>query len=68
MSLSAFNEMTQSEKMFYGGITVMVLAVLLFLFYLLFHLIQGKQLRRKLEKEYGSPEAYITGHTEKRQA
>lgn len=48
--------LTQTDVWFYGGIALMVLAVLVGLGCIVVFCITGKRIRNKLEKEYGKPQ------------
>ncbi len=58
--------LSDSQNLLYGGIALMVLSVLVLFVFIIVCVVRGGKLKRKLEKEYGNPEEYITGHKESR--
>ncbi len=44
-----------SEKILYGGIAVMALAVVLAVVFIIIFSITGRKIKNKLEQEYGKP-------------
>ena len=42
------------QLLFYGGIALAVLSLVLFLIYWIVHLVRGKTLKARLDAEYGS--------------
>ena len=50
------------EKLFYGGILVMGIALLLIFMFVIIHIIRGAKLRRRLDEEYGEPQLYNRGN------
>lgn len=49
------NELSGSEWLFYGGISVMILTVVLAVLRIAIYILSGKKLKKKLEQEYGKP-------------
>ena len=50
------------EKLFYGGILVMGIALLLIFMFVIILIIRGAKLRRRLDEEYGEPQLYNRGN------
>lgn len=53
------------EKLFYGGIAMMVAAALCFIIFLVIYFMRGANLRRRLDEEYGDPQHYHRGSERK---
>lgn len=53
------------EKLFYGGIAMMVAATLCFMIFLVIYYLRGAKLRRLLDEEYGDPQHYHRGKERK---
>ncbi|MBQ7774505.1 MAG: hypothetical protein IJ379_01160 [Lachnospiraceae bacterium] len=48
--------MSGSELLFYGGIGIMIAAVLLAVICIVIFSLTGRKLKKKLEKEFGKPQ------------
>ena len=55
-------EITGYEKLFYGGILIMGIAVLMVFMFLIIYIVRGAKLRHRLDEEYGEPQLYNRGN------
>lgn len=51
-----WSELSGSEQLFWGGIVLMSVAVILTVVWAVAFSITGRRLKKKLEQEYGKPE------------
>lgn len=49
------NQLSNSEWLLYGGIAIMVVAIILAVLCCLIFMMTGRKLKKKLEQEFGSP-------------
>ena len=59
------SDLASYEKLFYGGISIMVVVVVCFMIFLVIHFCRGVKLRRRLDEEYGDPRQYNRGNARK---
>ncbi|MBR1476551.1 MAG: hypothetical protein IJ608_01125 [Lachnospiraceae bacterium] len=58
MKLPLAENIGEIEKFIYGGISLMVLAIVLAVLCIIVFSITGKRIKKRLTKEYGEPEKY----------
>lgn len=51
--LVSIDNLTRSDKLFYAGIAMMILSVILLVIFLMIFHIRSEKLNRKLDEEYG---------------
>lgn len=58
-------DLSSYEKLFYGGIAIMVVVVICLMIFFVIHFFRGIKLRRMLDEEYGEPRRYNRGNVRK---